>query len=53
MSTLSSNFATLVSGNNLHASAKVYRLVRSTFAAAFVYFFPALGMVSFSFRLER
>src|SRR5262245_42463254 len=47
MSTLSSNLATLVSGRSLHASSRPYRLVRSTFADAFLNLFPCWGMFRF------
>src|SRR5260221_1842717 len=49
MSTLSSNFATFVSGRSLQASSSAYFLPRSTFAAAALYFFPCFGIVSLPF----
>src|SRR5579871_6442023 len=50
MSTLSSNFATFVSGRSLHASSRPYLLPRSIFAAAAVYFFPCFAISLFLFR---
>src|ERR1700760_3102170 len=50
MSTLSSNFATLICGNSLQASSREYFLARSTFAAAFRYFFPSAIFSSFAAR---
>src|SRR3569623_1856279 len=50
MSTLSSNFATLVCGNSLQASSSEYFFVRSPFAAAFRYFFPSAIFRSFAAR---
>jgi len=52
MSTLSSNFATLVCGNRLQASSSEYFFVRSTFAAAFRYFFPSAIFSSFAALLR-
>src|SRR3954467_8392642 len=45
MSTLSSNFATFVSGRSLQASSSPYFLPRSTFACAARYFFPCFAIV--------